>query len=106
MDNMNNLISRESIDSLNNFIANYERERDARKAHKEQELKAFNECIAAERAMLESTLSYKVAQALRSFVESIFELVGFCLACVGKFTLAALFVLFPALAGVLIECCL
>lgn len=71
MDNMNNTISQESIDSLNNFIANYERERDARNARIMRERIEYDRLLQLENEALQESISYKVAQ----FIREAFELI-------------------------------
>lgn len=74
MDNMNNSISQDSIVSLNAFIANYERERDARNTRIMRERIEYDRAMRLEREAFTNTFSYKFAQILRD----IFELIVSC----------------------------
>ena len=99
MDNMNNTISQESIDSLNIFIANHERERHARKAREEQARKDAYERAMCKREELESSFSYNLAGVAKDML----ELASNCLAGLAKFALVASVLLSPYILGVIID---
>ena len=99
MNNMNNSISQESIDSLNNFIANYERECDARKAREEQAHKEAYERTMRKREELESSFTYNLA----TIAKDMLELAGDCLACVAKIALATAVMLSPYIFEAIID---
>ena len=99
MDNMNNTISQESIDSLNEFIANYERERDARKAREEQTRKDAYERAMRKREDLESSFTYNLAGVAKDML----ELAGNCLAGVAKIALATAALLSPYIFEAIID---
>ena len=99
MNNMNNTISQESIDSLNEFIANYERERDARKAREEQARKVAFERAMRKREELESSFIYN----LTTIAKDLLELAGNCLAGIAKITLAITLLLSPYILEAIID---
>jgi hypothetical protein len=99
MNNMNNSISQESIDSLNKFIANYERERDARKAREEQARKDAYERAMRKQTELESSFSYNLA----TIAKDLLELAGKCLAGVAKIALVTAALLSPYIIEAIID---
>lgn len=99
MDNINNSISQETIDSLNNFIANYERERDARKAREEQACKVSFERAMRKREELESSFIYNLAMIAKDMLER----AGNCLAIVAKIALAITLLFSPYILEVIID---
>lgn len=100
---MNNSISQESIDSLNDFITNYERERDARKARKEreerEESKAAYERAMRKREELESSFSYKVV----TIAKDMLDIAGSFLVGLAKFALVAVVLLSPYILEAIID---
>ena len=99
MNNMNNTISQESIDSLNEFIANYERERDARKTREEQARKDAYERAMRKQMELESSFTYNLAGVAKDTL----ELAGKCLAGVAKIALATAALLSPYIIEAIID---
>jgi hypothetical protein len=99
MNNTNNTISQESIDSLNEFIANYERERDARKVREEQARKEAYERAMRKREELESSFTYNLAMIAKDML----ELAGNCLAGVAKIALATAALLSPYIFEAIID---
>lgn len=99
MDNMNNSISQESIDSLNNFIANYERERDARMVCEEQARKDAFERAMRKREELESGFIYNLATIAKDLLED----AGKCLAWVASAILAITLILSPYILEAIID---
>lgn len=99
MNNTNNTISQESIDSLNEFIANYERERDARKVREEQARKVAFERAMRKREELESSFIYNLA----TIAKDLLELAGDCLAGIAKIALAITLLLSPYILEAIID---
>ena len=99
MDNMNNTISQESINSLNEFIANYERERDACKACEEQARKVAFERAVRKQMELESSFTYNLVGVTKDLL----ELASNCLAGLAKFALVASVLLSPYILGAIID---
>lgn len=99
MDNMNISINRESIDSLNEFIANYERERHAREVREEQARKDAYERAMRKQTELESGFSYKVVTTTKDLL----ELTGKCLAGLAKIALVAVMLFSPYILEAIID---
>lgn len=99
--NMNNTapISQESIDSLNLFIANYERERDAR-AERERIARAErNAEMVRECERIRNTFRYKATEFTIDVIEAIY---GMVCACV-KIAIALSLLLSPAIIEAIIN---
>lgn len=99
MDNMNNTISQESIDSLNEFIVDYEHKRDARKVREEQARKDAYERAMRKQTELESGFSYKVVTTAKDLL----ELTGKCLAGLAKIALVAVMLFSPYILEAIID---
>ena len=99
---MDNIISQESINSLNEFMANYERERDARKACEEQARKDAYERAMRKQTELESDFSYKVVMIAKDLL----KLAGDCLAGIAKFMFVTAALLSPYIIEAIIDKCL
>ena len=99
MDNMNNTISQESINSLNEFIANYERERDARKTREIQVCKDAYERAVRKREELESSFTYNLVGVAKDLL----ELAGKSLAGIAKIALVTAALLFPYIIEAIID---
>ncbi len=96
---MDNIISQESINSLNEFVAKYERERDARKAREEQARKDAYERAMRKQTELESSFTYNLAGVAKDSL----ELAGNCLAGLAKIALVTAALLSPYIIEAIID---
>lgn len=97
MNNMNNTspaISQESIDSLNLFIANYERERDERRERERESIRERNEALYREYERMRETFGYKATEFACDVAEAIYTMLCVCV----KIAIALLIILSPAIA--------
>lgn len=98
-----NTLSQESLDSLNKFIADFERKLANDKARAEQEYNARIERAYREREALEATMTYKVCNAIFCFFSGLCELFSICFVGLIKFAFIALIMLSPYIFGAIIE---
>jgi hypothetical protein len=96
---MNNTISQDSIDSLNAFIANYERERDARLERERIVRAERNAELMRECERIRGTLSYKVTELACDVAEGFMT----TLEVIFKVIVALMLLLSPALLEALIN---
>ena len=108
MDNMNNTtaISQGSIDSLNAFIANYERERDARRERERMACITHYAELERNYERMRSTFAHKATEFACDVVEGVYGFFRACAVGLVKFIVCVAFMLFPAIIGALIEYCL
>ena len=95
MENNMNTLSQESLDSLNNFIADFERKLADDKAREEKERVARIKRAYREREELEATTSYKICNFIYCIVSGLYELFSICLIGILKFVFVALVMLLP-----------
>lgn len=95
MENNTNTLSQESLDSLNKFIADFERKLADDKARAEQEFNARIERAYREREAFEATMTYKVSNIIYCFISGLYELFSICLIGLLKFVFVALVMLLP-----------
>ena len=100
--NMNNTapaISQESIDSLNLFISNYERERDERRERECERIRERNAALYRECVAIRESFRYKATEFACDVAEAMY---GMLCACV-KIAIALLLILSPAIAEAIIN---
>ena len=100
--NMNNTapaISQESIDSLNLFISNYERERDARAERERVARIAHHAELERNYERIRNTFSFKATEFACDVTEALY---GMLCACV-KIAITLLFILSPAILEAIIN---
>lgn len=98
-----NTLSQESLDSLNKFIADFERKLADDKVRAEQELNARIERAYREREAYEATMTYKVSNIIYCFISGLYELFSICFVGFIKFAFVALVMLSPYIFGAIIE---